>query len=164
MRTFGRLASVLLLFGACTVAPANHGSASAAADEAARSAVLARMDAYTAAARAVDADASAAFFAPGGTLFEPGIPPIVSPDSIRAFMRSFPGVQVDSAMARADTVELFGSTALVWGTYFERLRFPGQPESAQHGKFVMEWRRGVDGIWRIERYYRIPLPPNWRPR
>lgn len=152
-----------ILLGACTVAPADHASAAASTDDAARTAVLARMDAYTVAARAVDADASAAFFAPGGTLFEPGIPPIVSPDSIRAFMKSFPGVIVDSAMARADTVEVFGETALVWGTYFERLRFPGQPESAQHGKFVMEWRQGADGIWRIERYYRIPLPANWVP-
>lgn len=155
MRTLGRVASLAILLGACTGAPATTD------DAAARAAVLARMDAYTAAARAVDADASSAFFAAGGTLFEPGIPPIVSPDSIRAFMRSFPGVEVDSAMARADTVEVFGSTVLVWGTYFERLRFPGQPESAQHGRFVMEWRRESDDVWRIERYYRIPLPANW---
>lgn len=161
MRVTGRLTSVMLLLGACTVVPASHDPASATADDAARAAVLARMDAYTVAARAVDADASAAFFAPAGTLFEPGIPPIVSPDSIRSFMKSFPGVVVDSAMARADTVEVFGSTALVWGTYFERLRFSGQPESAQHGKFMMEWRHGADGVWLIERYYRIPLPAGW---
>ncbi len=161
MRVSMYAVGALVLVGACTVAPATRDTSVSAADEAARLAVLARLDAYTAAARAVDAEASAGFFAPRGTLFEPGIPPIVSPDSIRAFMGSFPGVVVDSAMARADTVELFGSTALVWGTYFERLRFAGQPPSAQHGRFVMEWRRGADNEWRIERYYRIPLPANW---
>ena len=129
----------------------------------ARRDVLARLDAYTAAARAVDADASSAFFTRGGTLFEPGIAPIVSRDSIRAFVQSFPGVEVDSAVASADTVEVFGATALVWGTYFERLRFAGQPPSAQYGRFVMEWRLEGDGLWRIDRYYRVPLPENWRP-
>jgi ketosteroid isomerase-like protein len=134
-----------------------------AQDGTARTEVLTRLAAYTAAARAVDADASAAFFAPGGTLFEPGIPPIVTPDSIRAFIKSFPGVEVDSAVAHADTVELHGGTAYVWGSYFEALRFPGQPASAQHGRFVMEWVRGEDAVWRILRYYRVPLPANWPP-
>lgn len=115
---------------------------------------------YATAAREVDADASAAFFTPTGVLFEPGIPPIQGPDSIRAFIKSFPGVTVDSATATPDVIELFGDTALVWGSYFEKLRFPGQPESSQHGKFVMEWvLQKNNRVWLIERYYRIPLPP-----
>ena len=129
----------------------------------ARSEITSRLRKYTAAARAVDADASSSFFTDSGTLFEPGIPPIVTREAIADFVRSFPGVQVDSAMARADTVEVHGSSAIVWGTYFERLRFPGQPESAQHGRFVMQWLREQDGEWRINRYYRIPLPANWAP-
>ena len=48
--------------------------------------------------------------------------------------------------------------ALYWGSYFERLDFPGQPRSEQHGKFVAQWVRQADGTWLIERLYRIPLP------
>ncbi len=121
----------------------------------------ARLAEYAAASAAVDADRSAALFAARGVLFEPGIPPIVSPDSIRAFIKSFPGVEVDSAMLRADEISVHDGMAMVWGTYFERLRFPGQPESAQHGRFVMQWTRGAEGAWLIERYYRVPLPPTW---
>lgn len=121
-----------------------------------------RLANYATAAAAVDAAASASFFSPRGVLFEPGIPPIAGADSVRAFVASFPGVEVDSAMLRADTIEVFGGTVLVWGTYFERLHFPGQPESAQHGRFVMEWRRDPQGAWFIERYYRVPLPAGWR--
>lgn len=129
------------------------------ADQAAAEAeIRQQLDRYTAAARAVDPDRSAAFFTAQGTLFEPGIAPVVTRDSLRAFVASFPDVQVDSAIATADTVEVFGNMALTWGSYFERLRFPGQPESAQHGKFVMQWHREPDGVWRIHRYYRIPLP------
>jgi hypothetical protein len=46
----------------------------------------------------------------------------------------------------------------MWGSYFERLAFPGQPVSEQHGRFVIEWVRPPAGGWLIQRYYRIPLP------
>ena len=157
MRGHGRVVCALLTTLACAPGErTSRGDAAVSADV-----VRNRLAAYAAAAAAVDPN-SARFFAPNGTLFEPGISPITTPDSIRAFIASFPGVVVDSAMLRADTVEVFGRTAIVWGTYFERLRFPGQPASAQHGRFVMEWRNGDDGEWYITRYYRIPLPAGWR--
>jgi hypothetical protein len=46
----------------------------------------------------------------------------------------------------------------LWGAYFERLDFPGQPTSEQAGKFVAQWVREAKGVWLIERMYRIPLP------
>ena len=41
---------------------------------------------------------------------------------------------------------------------YEHLAFPGQPESEQHGRLVMQWVRQPDGSWQIERYFRVPLP------
>ena len=123
-----------------------------------RQAVAAAMQSYMVAARAVDAEAIASFYTATGILFEPGINPIRSRDSIKAFVASFPGVRVDSAIATPDTIEVFDGTALYWGSYFERLAFPGQPVSEQHGKFVIEWVRQPDGAWLIQRYFRVPLP------
>ncbi len=136
-----------------------------AAEAAARAEVADAMQRYMVHARAVNADSVAAFFTPTGTLFEPGIFPIQTRDSIRAFMGSFPGVRVDSATATPDTIEVLGNTSLLWGSYFERLAFPGQPLSEQHGRFVIEWLRQPDGSWLIHRYYRVPLPalPAGRP-
>jgi len=116
------------------------------------------MQSYMVAARAVDPEAIASFYTATGILFEPGINPIRSRDSIKAFVASFPGVRVDSVIATPDTIEVFDGTALYWGSYFERLAFPGQPVSEQHGKFVIEWRRQPDGAWLIQRYFRVPLP------
>lgn len=129
-----------------------------AAEAATRAQVAATMQRYMVHARAVNADSVAAFFTPTGTLFEPGIFPIQTPDSIRTFMASFPGVRVDSATATPDTIEVLGNVALLWGSYFERLAFPGQPMSEQYGRFVIEWLRQPDGSWLIHRYYRVPLP------
>jgi len=130
------------------------------AEATAREEVARAMERYQVAARAVDPDAIAAFFAPTGVLFEPGIMPIQGRDSIRAFVASFPGVRVDIATATPDTIEVYGSTAFLWGSYFERLAFPGQPVSEQHGKFITQWVRhpGAEGTWLIQRFYRVPLP------
>ena len=129
-------------------------------DAATRQAVAQRMEQYMAAARAVDADAIAAFFTPTATLFEPGISPIEGREAIRKFMSAFPGVRVDVATATPDTIEVFGDTAFLWGSYFERLAFPGQPVSEQRGKFVAEWTRQNDEPWLIQRLFRVPVATN----
>jgi uncharacterized protein (TIGR02246 family) len=121
------------------------------------------MQRYMVAARAVNAEEIAAFYTPTAVLFEPGINPIEGRESIRAFIASFPGVKVDSAMATPDTIEVFGGTAFLWGSYFERLSFPGQPMSEQHGKFVIEWVRQADGQWLIQRNFRAPVTTQIEP-
>ena len=136
---------------------------SSPSDSALRAEVEAAMQRYMVAARRVNADSMAASFATNGELLEPGIPVIASRESIRAFMSSFPGVRVDSATVVADTIEVAKNIAHYWGSYFERLAFPGQPASEQHGRFVIEWVREADGPWLIRRYYRIPLTTSTAP-
>lgn len=116
------------------------------------------MQRYQAVAKTVNPDSMAAFFTTAGTLFEPGIPPIRTRDSIRAFLASFPGAKVHIATATPDSIEVYDRTAYYWGAYHERLDFPGQPTSEQRGKFVAQWVRQDDGTWLIHRMYRIPLP------
>jgi ketosteroid isomerase-like protein len=121
-----------------------------------RDTITAAMQRYQMAARSVNPDSIAAFYTPMAVLFEPGINPVRTRDSIRAFIASFPGVRVDVATASADTIEVWDDTALLWGSYFERLAFPGQPVSEQRGKFVAEWVRQADGTWLIQRLFRVP--------
>lgn len=119
--------------------------------------IEARMQEYVATMRSMDVEQMAAFYSPTAELFEPGIPPIVSRDSILAFMRFFVGAKVNSATMEPNAIELFDSTAFYWGRYHENLDFPGQPTSDQEGRFVAEWKLQRDGTWLIERMYRIPL-------
>ena len=121
------------------------------------------MDRYMAAARTVDADAMAAFFADSGVLFEPGIEPIETREAIRRFMGSFPGARVETASVEADAIEVFGPTVFYWGKYHERLAFPGQPVSDQRGRFVIEWTRQDGGTWLIQRYFRVPVTTTTTP-
>lgn len=147
---------ILIIGGLAACQGADQDADREASRKSARAEVVGRVERYVAASRTVNPDSIAAFFAPDGELLEPGIPPIHTADSIRVFMGSFPGVVVESASVALDTVEMLDSSAYVWGTYFERLHFPGQPRSEQQGRFVMHWVR-VSGAWRILRYYRIPV-------
>lgn len=156
MRSLRAMVALLaLLPGACRVESVAVKNADAGA---ARSEVAAAMEQYLVAARSVNADSVAAHYTATAILSEPGMSPIVTRDSIRAFMASFPGVQVEVATATPDTIEIHGTTALYWGSFHERLAFPGQPRSEQRGKFVIEWVRDTSGRWLIQRYYRVPLP------
>ena len=125
-------------------------------DAPARRAVADAMQRYQVAARSVNPDSMAALYTPTATLFEPGIMPVQTRDSIRAFIASFPGVKVHVATATPDTIEVYGNTAYLWGSYFERLDFPGQPVSEQHGKFVAQWVRQDDGRWLIQSELYVP--------
>jgi ketosteroid isomerase-like protein len=140
---------------ACNAAPPDRARVDVAT---VKREVTGAMERYMVAARAVDAEAIAGFYSPTAMLFEPGIEPIETRERIRAFMASFPGVRVDVATATPDTIEVFDGTVYFWGSYFERLAFPGQPVSEQHGRFVMEWTRQSDGAWLIQRYFRVPVP------
>ncbi len=135
-----------------------HVACASTDSDSARRAVADAMQRYQAVALTVNPDSMAAFLTPTGTLFEPGIKPIQTRDSIRAFLASFPGVKVHVATASPDSIEVYGVTVYYWGSYFERLDFPGQPTSAQHGKFVAQWVRQDDGQWLIHRMFRVPLP------
>ena len=137
---------------ACAAGPPDQAAVATTRQEIAQA-----MDRYMVAARAVDPDAIAAFYTETGTLFEPGMSPVETRAAIRAFMASFPGVRVEVATATPDAIEVFGDTVLLWGSYFERLAFPGQPVSEQRGKFVAEWVRQPDHTWLIERLFRVPV-------
>ena len=80
-----RFAACVLLLSltfsvACAPGPRDSGAGDAGRE------IAAAMERYMVAARAVNPDAIAAFYAPTAMLFEPGINPIQTRDSIRAFM------------------------------------------------------------------------------
>ncbi|HEX9892308.1 MAG TPA: nuclear transport factor 2 family protein [Gemmatimonadales bacterium] len=112
---------------------------------------------YVTALRSANPDSIAAFFSPTAMLLEPGIAPLITRDSIRAFLASFGEIRVDSAAATPDTIEILNGSAFLWGSYFERAAFPGQPVSEQHGRFVTWWVRQPDGRWLMQRLMRVPI-------
>ncbi len=126
----------LILLGSCEASRRDPGPP---VTSRARAEIAEAMEQYQRAAGFVDPDSIAAFYTPSAILFEPGIQPVHTRDSIRIFIASFPGVRVETATATPDTIEGFGDMALLWGSYFERLAFPGSRSASSMGSL---WRNG----------------------
>src|SRR5690349_874277 len=76
--------------------------------------IEARMQEYVAVTRSMNVEKMAAFYSPMAELFEPGIPPIITRDSILAFMRFFAGAKVNNAEVEPRMIDVFDSTAYYW--------------------------------------------------
>jgi Tol biopolymer transport system component len=108
--------------------------------------------------RALDAARLAAAYAPDGELLDPGMPPHQGPAAIKAFLDSFQGVVIESASMTPDSTEVWGTAALTFGRYAQRVRVGDTPAADYRGRFVVEWAKQSDGRWLIRRLLTQPSP------
>jgi ketosteroid isomerase-like protein len=96
-------------------------------------------------------DSIAALYAPDGELAAPGRPPIVGPDSIRAFLHRFAAFHVLGEEMVADSLAFHGDTAVQAGRWRQRVRVPKGDTVNVSGDFAAEWLRDGQGSWRLRR-------------
>ncbi len=111
---------------------------------------------YDSLVQAMDHDGIAALFAPDGELVSPGQAPIVGPEAIRRFLRSFQGFHVIANALVADTTVVRGPTSHQSGHYSQRVAIPSGDTVAVQGRFLIEWQRDSAGAWRIRRLATVP--------
>ena len=129
-----------------------------ARDAGRRPAVEAAMQHYVRLTRLVNSDSVAAMYTPDGEMLQARAAPIRGRDAIRAFLKPFDGhAIVDTATSTTEQVEVFDSTAYLWGSYHQVTRLDGPP-AAYNGRFVTRWRLEPDGNWRIARILMQPAP------
>lgn len=145
---------------ALVVALAAPGTSVAAQqpDSAARAAgVVGAMQHWIHVTQLVNADSAAAIYTPDAEMLQASMPPIHGRDAIHAFLKPFDGrAVVDSISGTAGRVDVFDSTAYLWGEYYQKTRIPPGAPQAYRGRFVTEWRLGGDGTWRIARILMQP--------
>ena len=151
MRVYRTMAMTAVLVAACSPRPAARDMAASERQ------VRAAMDEYGRRLRAFTPDTLSALFASNGHMYEPGIH-VAGRDSIRGFMRSFAGVKIDSAVIDVDTVEVYDSTAYLWGTFRESYTMPGQPMTNESGRFIVRYVQEATGAWMIQRFMVQPAP------
>ncbi|HTQ79376.1 MAG TPA: SgcJ/EcaC family oxidoreductase [Thermoanaerobaculia bacterium] len=142
-----------------SAAPAASAAPPSAAEAEARRQVEAAMERYTTLLRTGPPEALAACFTAQGELLEPGMAPLQGPEAIRAFLAPiFTAVDVLSASATSESVEVHGDAAYQWGTYRQRVAEHGKPPADYQGRYVAAWRREADGQWRLRRMLVQPFP------
>ena len=145
----GLLAAVVALSACAQQAPRPSAPPDARpADEAALRALIKD---WAAAARAKDSARFLAFYADDAVVMMAGAPDI---RGIAAIREGIPGMMQDPAFAlsfETDKVEVARSGDLAYetGTYAMTMTGPDKKPATEKGHYVVVWRKGADGAWKV---------------
>jgi ketosteroid isomerase-like protein len=124
----------------------------------ARLEVKAALASYARLLQGMDSAGIAAAYEEHGELLDPGMAPLKGRAAITAFLDSFQGVVIESSSMTPETTEVWGTAALTWGAYAQRVRVGDKPAEDYRGRFVAEWSRQSDGRWLLRRLLTQPAP------
>jgi uncharacterized protein (TIGR02246 family) len=153
LNALGRVASLAaaVALAACTQQPAPAPSAppdTRAADEAALRALIRD---WSAAAQAKDATTFVSVYADDAVVMMAGAPDI---RGLAAIREGIPAMMQDPAFAlsfEADRVEVARSGDLAYeaGSYSMTMTGPDKKPATEKGHYVVVWRKGADGAWKV---------------
>jgi uncharacterized protein (TIGR02246 family) len=153
LNALGRVASLAaaVALAACTQQPAPAPSAppdTRAADEAALRALIRD---WSAAAQAKDAGKFVSVYADDAVVMMAGAPDI---RGLAAIREGIPAMMQDPAFAlsfEADRVEVARSGDLAYetGSYSMTMTGPDKKPATEKGHYVVVWRKGADGAWKV---------------
>jgi len=153
LKALGRAASLAaaLALAACAQQPAPAPSAppdTRAADEATLRALIKD---WSAAAQAKDAAKFVSLYADDAVVMMAGAPDI---EGLAAIREGIPAMMQDPAFAlsfEADRVEVArsGDLAFETGSYSMTMTGPDKKPASEKGHYVVVWRKGADGAWKV---------------
>lgn len=110
-----------------------------------------RNRAYTEALLAGDAEALANFYTEDATTLFPGVPRVKGRKAILDDKRAdFTQVTVVSADIQSLELSASGDLAYEIGTFVYTFAGRGGTARVVDGRYLLVWRRGEDGVWRIQ--------------
>jgi ketosteroid isomerase-like protein len=97
-----------------------------------------------------DADAAASYFHEDATVLAPGVPVVRGAAAVHGYCADIIAAGVRSPVMRTDGVSELGAGAVTeYGHYAMDVRPPGAEPFADHGKYVIVYRRDDAGRLRI---------------
>ena len=123
-------------------------------------AIVAAANAFSAAYVRGDADSMAALYTDDAAIFPEGTPAIVGREPIRRYWTLAPNRRVTSHVLMPDRIEIAGDIAHDYGRFQIAGETDGAPWGPSFGKYLVVWRRGHDGQWRmhLDMWNRGPQP------
>ena len=129
------------------------GIGGAMADEAgagqAKKAIAAANLKFGEAVRRGNAAAVGALYAEDAILLPPGSEMIKGRIGIQEFWQGGLKMGIKDAVLTSVDVTAYGDTAVEIGTYALKIQPEGQAAVEDHGKYVVVWKKGADGAWRL---------------
>ena len=138
------------------------GCATTAPDPAAATAAIKQVDAAWAdALNRGDLDAAVDLYTPDALMMPPGVGMLRGKEEIRAFFDGFATYSPRDVSVTTQEIEVCGDTAYEVGSYSMSLQPPGQERFTDRGKYVVIWKLGADGEWRLHRdIFNSNTPPS----
>lgn len=111
-------------------------------------------DAFAAATRSMDTDASLALWEENGTSLLPSMQPLVGKPAIAAFVRAvvarMSGAHMRHFDLRCHDIRAAGAWASEWCDEHQVVALPGKPDFNGYGKMLLVLHRDADGHWRLQ--------------
>lgn len=147
--------------GGCRFSSAPPPSAqSAAADSAAIHRVSRE---FSAAYVRGDAAAMGAMYTDDAVIFPDRSEAIAGREAIQRYWTLAPGARVTRHVATPTQIRVEGDIAYDYGVYEIAGEQGGRTWGPSHGKYVIVWRRGADGAWRMQLDMWNSRPPQQQP-
>lgn len=108
-----------------------------------------------------DVNALAALYTTDALLMPPGAESVRGRAAVGEFLGGLLSYSPRDVALTVDEVDVCGDTAYEVGSYTMSLQPPGQARFTDRGKYIVVWKRGADGSWRIHRdIFNTNLPPS----
>jgi uncharacterized protein (TIGR02246 family) len=114
-------------------------------------AIRKQVDAFTRAFNAGDGNAMGALYTEDAVLLPPGQERIEGRDGIAAFWQGAIGAGFKDLVLRPVEIAGSGDAAYEMGTVTLSAPAQGGGRQTVAGKYIVVWRRGADGAWRLHR-------------
>ena len=142
---------MLLLAGSSCARPTagDAGSTSPRMSSADSAAILTAARAFSAASVRGDAAALAELSTDDAAIFPDGVAAIVGREGIQRYWTLPPNRRITRHVLLPDRVEIVGNIAHDYGRFEVAGETDGKPWGPSFGKYVVVWRKGTDGRWRM---------------
>ena len=147
MRSTALSVLCVLAFSACAAQPRAVRESD---DAEVRAELAAVADAFSRAYMAGDVDTIVSLYTEDAVLIPHGGTEVRGLDAIEAFWAPREGVTIAHHKITSAQVEVFGDVATDYGTYVARGSAGGQTWGPSHGNYLIVWKRGTDGQWRMQ--------------
>ena len=125
-------------------------SAHAQTNDAVRAELAAVAEAFSQAYMAGDAEAIVSLYTEDAVLIPHNDREVYGLGAIEGFWQPREGVTIEHHKITSAEVEVFGDVATDYGTYVARGTANGEAWGPSHGNYLIVWKRGTDGQWRMQ--------------
>jgi len=149
IRRLSPLAAMMAVFVTLTACASSYATRGGEAEQIIQRQSAAHVDAWLHG----DAERVSALYDADGAILFPDAPDVRGRSNVRDMLLNlFGSTRVESLEVSRELIEVFGNVAYEWGTYREVSRPQGKASVQEDGRYVMRWKRQVNGEWLISRF------------